>query len=277
MSRRLVLFFLSFVLFSQASWGADVVIFTQDNPSALQIAEDLSKQIDSSEIVTSPPDESTYKVVITLGNKSFNELKNTAKPHIASFVSYNSFNTQKNQSEKYAVYSDPDPNELALEIGKKFPNSRIGYIFADTNEPYLARLRATGIKLAEQKLVSDDIFKTFRFIFNTAPLDAFYITENREIFNRKNILYVLESLFRNKVAAISSNPALQTKGAVLTVVASHNSIISKTADITNSLINKDVSAVKKHNFANTETMVNNRLASFMNLEIKNKGGEDDQN
>ena len=95
-------------------------------------------------------------------------------------------------------------------------------------------------------------------------IDGFYIPENRNIFNQSNILLVLESLFRKRIPAITSNRSLIRKGSVLTIYASYDDISALTINIMQKL--DQWSTLPSENFVRTEVVFDTRLAEKVGIE-----------
>lgn len=244
------------------------LILSPDHKRALFLAEQLAEQLPDSHVATTlPKDRSGIDLVITIGNEFYLAFsQKITKPHIAAFVSYNTFKAAPN---KIAIYSDPDPAKVAEELSRYFKGRHIGYVSNPEDEPYLKALKQQGLLFKEYPLVKNDIFKTLAWIFSqNREIDAFYVSENRDVYTPKNVTSVIGALARKRVPVIVSNKALKTKGAVLAIYTDSDHQIQKIAEVAKSMVNKK--PLEKAYFVPTESAFNKRLARYLNLAIRGR-------
>lgn len=262
-----LLFFL--LLFCQApSALSQTLIVSPRNDKALAIAKSIANQIPDAKISNSLIEETDYSLLITIGNESYQHANNNqSKPHIAAFVSYNVFKSigSSNQSQQYAIYSDPDPHEVGTFIQRSLDKPRIAYIYTEEHEPYLHLLKKEGITINAVPLQNNDVFRTLSLLYRTPDSNAFFISENREIYNKSNILLILESLFRNRLPVISTNIAFYGKGSLLTIFVTQDAITARTIDVAKKLqANKSIPI---DNFVSSETKSDLPLARNLNVIV----------
>ena len=89
--------------------------------------------------------------------------------------------------------------------------------------------------------------------------DQSLVSENREIYNRDSILYVLESLYRNRIPVVSTNKALIGKGSLLTIYISNDEILSSLIETIRRYRKKDPS-LNTENFAEPTIVFDENLA-----------------
>lgn len=244
---------------------AGTLLLIPDNAKARQIATRISNSIPDSKIATDIEKNTPYDLIITVGDQAFSAYaKNLHTPHIAAFVSYNLFNTTEPTSyQRIAVYNTPSPLDLQSSLRKYFGEAAIGYLYSDPNEPYLNVLKRGGLNIAEMPLQDGDVFKSLRNLYSNSKLKAFYISENRDVFDRKNILYVLESLYRNRIASVSSNIALQSRGTLLSITVDEEDIIQKTISIAKKW--KPSGPTDIHNFVEPRIIFDDKLARSIDI------------
>ena len=256
------------LLFLSAQSIAGTLILIPENTKARQIATELTKGIPDSEISTTLTKDAEYDLIITVGNQAFLSLgQNLKTPHIAAFVSYNLINSvEPTPYQRIAVYNNPSPIDLQASLRKYFGEAEIGYIYSDPQEPYLNFLKSSGVNIADIALENGDVFKSLRSLYSHSKLKAFYISENRNVFDRKNILYVLESLYRNRIASISSNIALQSRGTLLSIVVEESDIIQKTISIAKNW--KPNATIEPHNFVKPRIIFDDKLAQSIDIVLE---------
>lgn len=265
-----VILFLLFLFVQVPSSFAQTLIIAPKNEKALGIAKSIASQIPDSTISDSLPDKTNYSLLITIGNESYQQTTHRQlQPHIAAFVSYNVFKSTNsgshNQSQRYAIYSDPDPHEVGTFIQRSLDTPRIAYIYTEENEPYLQLLKKEGLNINAVPLQDNDIFRTLSFLYRTPASNAFFISENREIYNKGNILLILESLFRNRLPVISTNTAFYGKGSLLTIFVTQDAITARTIDVAKKLqANKSIPI---DNFVSSETKSDLPLARNLNVIV----------
>ena len=71
--------------------------------------------------------------------------------------------------------------------------------------------------------------KTIRRMLNYDSVDVMLITNDSRIFNRKNIRFVLEALYRKKIPTIGFSRSLVDAGAVAAVFSNEDEVINQTA------------------------------------------------
>lgn len=266
-----ILFFLLNLV--RVSAFAGTLIVSPKNDMATAIAKVMASQIAEASIVSSIPEGATYDLLITIGNDAFQQATGAHdRPHIAAFVSYNIFNdtTIKKRPGTYAIYSDPNPHDVALYIQKCLDKPRIAYIYTDKFDPYLKLFKKEFITIKDSPVLDNDIFRTLSSIYQPPSVDAFFISENREIYNKSNILLVLESLFRNRLPVISTNIAFYKKGSLLTIYVDPDDITNQTIETAKKLLTHQ--SIQVDTFVRSTTKTDVDLAKHLNVTV---GGLDD--
>ena len=251
------------------AYAFDVIVVPSEN--ALSVANHISSKLDNSIIVRSTDDPriEIASSIITIGDRAFIELPDHHEnPVIASFISYNAFysaSPQKRQNAK-AIFIEPNPEDLARKIVEVFGRSPdIGYIFGN-KDYYFESLRLQKEINVVGVRYDDSALRSLNKLYRNKSIDGFYVSENRSVFNTSNILLVLESLYRNRLPAISSNSSLKGRGAVLTVYTQYNDIQELTIRMVQS---KDiVTEFPTDNFPKSEFWLDRRLAKKISLHLE---------
>lgn len=205
------------------------------------------------------------KIVVTLGYQAYLEQRTRQDAIlVAAFITYDQFYASPPLSKTaFAVFSDPPPLKIEQAIRDFLPNRTIGF-FDLENELYLHSFSAYHEQLRPYRYVEGDLFRSFSGIYSSSPPGAFLISENREIYNKNSILFVLESLYRNRIPVISTNKALIGKGSTLTVYVPNDAIYQKLVELLERLNKKD-SPPDKENFAEAEIVFDKKLADKLDI------------
>ena len=246
-------------------------VIVAPNESAITFAKEISSALNDKSIIVESPEDPQLKhasLIITIGDNAYRSIPGTIKaPIIASFISYNSFysSSQEKRSNTYAIYMEPDPKVLMSEIIHVFgEGTKIGYIFDDEDYYYQRLIESNRNQIVGIPLF-DNALKSLSNLYTSQKVDGFYISDNRSIFNRSNILLVLESLYRNRVPAITTNKSLDGRGSVLTLYVSYEEIIKRTTEIADALFSGK--PVTVNNFGDPRKSLDQRLAQKVNLSV----------
>lgn len=216
---------------------ADVLILSPKNPKALAVAAQIKSQIPYQKVVISDDKNAVESpaLVITLGSKLLNDhAKDLNAPTLASFVAPSQFSRGNFRGDKPVepVYSVADPIALLEFLEKNFGSSRVGYVYSGEKDEYVDMLerisQVSEISFVSFKMESDDVFKTLRRVVSSRKIDIMLISNDSRIFNRKNIRFVLEALYRKKIPTIGLSKSLIDAGAVAAVYSEEQSLIAQT-------------------------------------------------
>lgn len=217
---------------------ADILIVSPENPHALELANKIKDQITGEKIVVSsnPNLVPSPELIITVGTSTLKGLRSDLNaPTIAAFVSPHDFEfLDKTIAVPTApVYSTADPNQVVEFLQDNFPGSRIGYVYEDEKDPYLISMELAahelGVNIVPIEL-QGNIFKTYRRVFRKKAIDIMLITNSSHIYTVKNIRFVLESLYREKIPAIGLTKQIVKAGAVAAIYADEKDIVASTVD-----------------------------------------------
>jgi len=214
----------------------DVLILSPDNPKARAIADKIKSKLGHHNvIITENPNEiKNPQLVITLGSKQLRaNATNINAPTLASFVSPSEF-AAANKGGGYQakpVYSVVSPQSLMQYIKETFGNVRVGYIYTDKDDGYLSEMKifshGNGPQVVPVEL-KKDIFKTLRRMISRRTVDIMIISNDTRVFNRKNIRFVLEALYREKIPTIGFSKNLVDAGAVAAVFSDEDALVEQT-------------------------------------------------
>lgn len=263
-------FFLALVVMLNATSSfAEISIYTQDTSAAKKFANVIANQLKDHSVKINPKKENPSDVVVAVGNTALVNLASKATITIGSYISYDTYDSlPDNQKPKIVIFSDPDPSSLVQAINSNFPKKKIGYILGSGKEPYLSLLQEAGLKTITYNIDDEGIFKTLSNAYRDDVTKVFLISENREVFNKNTILYVLESLYRNRIPAISMNKALIKKGSTLTVYTNPENVANKTVEeIKAALINDKREA---RIFPDSEITMDYELAEKLSITVGNR-------
>jgi len=216
---------------------ADVLILAPNNAKAQSVAEQIKSQIPNQKVVISDDKNAVESpdLVITLGSKLLNDhAKELNAPTLASFVAPSQFirGSFQGGNPVEPVYSVADPIALLDFLEKNFGSSRVGYIYSGEKDEYVDMLerisQVSEISFVPFKMESDDVFKTLRRVVSSRKIDIMLISNDSRIFNRKNIRFVLEALYRKKIPTIGLSKSLIDAGAVAAVYSEEQSLIAQT-------------------------------------------------
>lgn len=215
----------------------DVLILTPDNEKARAVAEKIKARLRYQKVVISadPSAVPNPELVITLGSgllRAFGEKINA--PTIASFVSPSEYSTllKQNTNPSEPVYSVVSPRSLMAFLDETFGPVRVGYIYAGEKDSYITELEILS-NISEAKIVpiplaDNDVFKTLRRLFSSRTVDVMIISNDTRVFNRKNIRFVLEALYREKIPTIGFSNNLVDAGAVAAVFSEEDAMVDQT-------------------------------------------------
>ena len=77
----------------------------------------------------------------------------------------------------------------------------------------------------------DSIFKTLRTIYLRNDIDAIFIPSTHSAFDSRNVITALESIYRNRLPAVSNSRSLIGKGAVLVIYIEFNDVFKKLKEL----------------------------------------------
>ena len=236
---------------------ADVQIFTSDTPTGHSFKSKLETALRNSEEFTT---KTTEQIVVTMGYQAYLEhrsLENIVL--VAAFITRDQFNSFPPVSKNaYVIYSDPPAEKINQAISKYLPNRTVGY-FGHSSELLLQDLISDSSRYRPYRYIEGDLYRSFSNMYSKNPPNAFLVTENREIYNRDSILYVLESLYRNRIPVVSTNKALIGKGSLLTIYISNDEILSSLIETIRRYRKKDPS-LNTENFAEPTIVFDENLA-----------------
>lgn len=236
---------------------ADVEVFTANTPAGQSFKVKLTEALQNPEHF---PTKTTEQIVVTLGYQSYLEHRSQENiVLIAAFISRDQFKSLPAVSKNvYVVFSDPQSEKINQAISKYLPNRTVGY-FRHSSELLLEDLISDTNRYRPYRYIEGDLYRSFSNLYSSSPPNAFLVTENREIYNRDSILYVLESLYRNRIPVVSTNKALIGKGSLLTVYVSNEAILSSLIETIRKYRNKDPS-LNTENFAEPTIVFDKNLA-----------------
>lgn len=227
---------------------SDVLILSPNNKKANQLANKIKEKLQTSNVVISE-DITTLEnpeLIVTLGAKLLKAHSGDLHvPTVASFISPSdlpeSLSMKNIPSE--AIYSVVSPKTLMSFLEKSFGNVRVGYIYKGKKDRYVAELEErsvfSNVKFQTYEMVGNDVFKTLRRIITSRSIDVMVISSDAEIYNRSNIRFVLEALYRKKIPTIGLSERLVDAGAVAAVFSEEDVLIERTiAAVNNFLITK---------------------------------------
>lgn len=214
---------------------ADILILSPNTIKAHAVAEKIKRELGQYKVVISENPDAVKKpqLTITLGSSQLrSHLSNT--PTLAAFVSpseYDDWNTSSHFLSK-PVYSVISPQSLIKYINDTFGSVRVGYVYKNDLDGYISELQALsnviGPIVVPIKLQNNDIFKTLRRMISQDKVDIMIISNDRKIYNRKNIRFVLEALYRQKIPTIGLSKNLVDAGAVAAVFSNDDLLIKQT-------------------------------------------------
>ncbi len=243
---------------------ADVEVFTANTPAGQSFKSRLTEALRNSD---TPPSQTNERIVVTLGYQSYLEHRLQKDiVLIAAFISREQFKNLPPVSKNvYVIFSDPQAEKLNQAISKYLPNRTVGYL-NQTSEILLEDLISDTSRYRPYRYIEGDLYGSFSNMYSSSPPNAFLVTENREIYNRDSILYVLESLYRNRIPVVSTNKALIGKGSLLTVYVSNEEILSSLIETIRKYRNKDPS-LKTENFAEPTIVFDKNLAEKVGVVV----------
>lgn len=248
---------------------AQIVILTAETPSAVEFANDVAKKLNGQQVAINPSKYGDSDTVITVGNTPLQNVANKKQIALATYVSFDSFaKLQIDNRPQHVIYSDPSPGALKEAIEKHFPNRSIGYIRSGGEDQYLDLLEKAGVKLTTYPLSANDIYKTLSAIYRADQPDLMLVSENRDIYNQDTILFVLESLYRNRIPVIATNKALINKGSTLTVFTTKETIAERTAAVVLAIVSG--AGAQSEIFPEAEVQVDRNLADKLNIAVRGK-------
>lgn len=245
---------------------ADILIVSPENPHAQELANNIKDQIAGEKIVVSSDPNAILspELIITVGTTTLKGLRSELNaPTIAAFVSPHDFESIDRAIEvpTAPVYSTAGPDQVVKFLQENFPGSRIGYVYEDVKDPYLVsmELAAEGktVKIVPIKL-QGNIFKTYRRIFRKKSVDIMLITNSSNIYTAKNIRFVLESLYREKIPAIGLTKQIVKAGALAAIYADEQDIVASTVD-------QIKTYVAYRNFSGESYVMNHNVVSHRKL------------
>lgn len=209
----------------------DVLILSPDTPAAQAIASKIAGKLEAPTIVS---DTISFnpELIIAVGDSSFIDATTKVDiPVIGTFLTA-SETTLPDRQSTYAIYSDPTAVDVATQLVSLFPNSKIGYVYTDSDEQFvsdiIAQLDGSGTSLVAIQHTGNT-FDGIRTVISSG-IDAMLITRNRTIYRPENIRFVLESLFRKGVPVVSTIETLLPAGAVVAITTDEASVINRTTE-----------------------------------------------
>lgn len=215
MSRSVFAVVFALLSLACANAGADTVVLAQQNPKSLQAAQSLLANLPDARLVKSVNAISADDIVIALGDQSLTE----ALPRAAEFKHllglYVSFRAHRAQlplpKHLSLVYREPAPTEVARLIDHGLDQQAVGYFYQE-EDPYLDALQSTPLRLTPVRVRHNVLSALPAFYKSRSPTRVF-VAASADIYNSNNILLFLESLYQNRVLAISDNDILVGHGA----------------------------------------------------------------
>ncbi|MFK5893939.1 MAG: hypothetical protein QM504_12025 [Pseudomonadota bacterium] len=224
---------------------SEVLILSPNNVKARSIAVKIKEKLIDKNIVISenPNAVENPELVITLGSELLKTHgKQLNAPTIASFVSPSEYFNSNilNNFPSEPIYSVVSPRFLMSFLEESFGNARVGYIYVGEKDPYIKELEFISsfseTKIVPIKLRNNDVFKTIRRILSNRSIDVMIVSNNSSVFNRKNIRFVLEALYRKKIPTVGLSQTLVDAGAVAAVFSKEDAIIEQTISSANSYL-----------------------------------------
>lgn len=203
------------MMLASPSVGADTLILAQQNPKSQQAAKTLLADLPGARLIKSIEASSVDDIVIALGDQSLTAALAGAskfKHLLGLYVSFRAHQTQLPLPDNVSlVYREPAPAEVARLINGGLDHQAIGYFFQG-EDPYLNALKSTPLRLTPVPVPHNVLSALPTFYKSRAPRTVF-IAASADIYNSNNILLFLESLYQNRVLAVSDNDILVGHGA----------------------------------------------------------------
>jgi ABC-type uncharacterized transport system substrate-binding protein len=245
---------------------ADVLVIVPENPKALALANEISRQIsDDDTVVSSDPEAlADPDLIITVGTAALKQHRtHLTAPTIAAFVSPHDFEGLDHTIAvpTAPVYATAEPDQVVDFLSRHFPGARVGYVYEATKDPYLVSMelasRKHPVAIVPIKL-QGDIFKTYRRVFRKKSVDVMLITNSANLYTAKNIRFVLESLYRERIPAIGLNKQIVKAGALAAVY-------TDTQDVIAVAVNQANTYIAQRHFGDTRYVVNHNVLSHRKL------------
>lgn len=258
--------------------SADVFIVPESlDGGSFRLANDISKGLNvKSKIVKSVPVHKfpENSLVIYVGKNAYKENTDPSVRSIISFVSSYDFDEMKNLSIKGQLnnvipsFSGAAPEDILSFVKDTFKTATIGYIYSEKPDFYLNRLkeRLTQYKgLSIEAVSKGDVYKSLNKLINTKRIDVMLITNNSKVFDRRNIQYILESLYRKKIPAIGVSKGLVGKGVLASIYQNKSQIVSRTIDAAEKILKRRTPSIS---YGKSSVKYDESLARIYNIEVK---------
>lgn len=224
---------------------SDVLILSPDNKKAHIIANKIKSRLQNKNVVISdnPDAVKNAELVITLGSESHKtNINNIESPTLASFVSPSEY-SQPDKSHTVLsepIYSVISPKSLMEFLDESFGSVRVGYIYSGKKSEYITEMEQISeyskAKIVTVALVKNNVFKTIRRMLSQRTIDVMVISNDTNIYNRKNIRFVLEALYREKIPTIGLSNKMVDAGAVATVFSEEDALVEQTIAAANTYL-----------------------------------------
>lgn len=224
-------------------------------------------------------------LVITVGSTPYKavahtaNLRNTQTLIVASFLSRNTFESNRTQFKNTtAVFNDSSPR-LQLKLAKSIlqdKDTKIGFIYSPWSKHYLEDLDKYNAQIGKSitivsKEVSGpkDIQKALLQLIKLHDIDAVIMQPDNNIYDRSNLKTFLFTLNTKRIAPFVNSPGLVNKGAgglASTYFKNKETISAITQVVDQYLANEKVAPPSYPSIGSV--VVNKRLAHSLHLIIK---------
>ena len=225
-----LLFLFALVTVSAGTAKADWLLLQPANKQPDDIKKALATSFPSIQIIDDISAVKPSDSIITLGNSDYLSTRNIrCKSQVGLFVS----NVVATKSPKGCgattlVSSEPEPLAVGAEIQRRLNVKTTGYLLPSDSDSDIRK----GIKDVYPFFEyidpgKDSIFRTLRTIYLKNDIDSIFIPSTHSAFDSRNVITALESIYRNRLPAVSNSRSLIGKGAVLVIYIEFNEVFKK--------------------------------------------------
>lgn len=200
---------------------ADVFLLAPDTPRAQQLAQTIAHTLRSyePEIISAVSSPTVDDTIINIGRH--NPLLEVSGARVINVVPTPHTIDSNSQSAVFVFQIDPEC--LINQIGKDFPNKRIGYMYSNPSDPIVALALDADVQIIPER-VTGNIFNHLRRLREREDIDVMLIGNDHGVYTSRNIRFVLEDLYRNRIPAVSLSSTLLNAGASIAYVPSYDGL-----------------------------------------------------
>lgn len=220
--------------FSLCAYGADIAIVAPRTAYALDIAQTIEGRLlcDVDIVHTVDHIESTA-VVVTLGYDALMRVKSEATyPVVAAFIAPSAVGPLVHEHASIIpIYYEPTPEDIVRFFDRNFPNSRVGYIYTNDEQHFISQIKSAASNAKVHFIfepTTKKIDKAIRHIVKK-NIDVLFIRENKTLYQNVSKRFVLESLLRKRIPAITTSSLLVKAGALASLEVAAEYVISEVA------------------------------------------------